>query len=331
MRQKRTGTLTTVFLVLVNFFIVQSVHAGELPGPLVDSKWLAENKDTVAILDVRKDIKSFTSKPVLTKDKKTGQLKIVRVGGHIPGARLLDYKKLRTKRNIDGMVIDKMILPKKDFEKLIRQAGVNQDSTIVIVSKGQDSVDMTMATRLYWQLKYFGHDKMAILNGGMSDWLLGKYPISLKPVKTSEGSWMAGNERKQILATSAEVENALKDSNVQLVDNRTLDLYLGTHKKSYVYAKGHIPGAKLLSHNLLTAPSVPSGFLPNDELSRIADALDVNMKANSITYCNSGHLASGGWFVMSELFGNQNVKLYDGSMHEWTKNKKRPVSYMKME
>ena len=58
--------------------------------------------------------------------------------------------------------------------------------------------------------------------------------------------------------------------------------------------------------------------------------MGVKTDAKTITYCNSGHLASGGWFMMHELMGNKNVKLYDGSMHEWTLEK-HPVTAMKME
>ena len=220
---------------------------------------------------------------------------------------------------------------KADFEKFMQQSGINQDSAIVIVSKGKDSSDMTLATRLYWQLKYFGHDNIAVLNGGMSDWLANMYSISFKPAKPQKGNWFAKEERKQILATSQEVEKALTNTNVQLVDNRTLDQYLGMHKKSYVYKKGHIPGAKVLPHTLLTTNSVPSRFLSNGKLRKISSALNINTELNTITYCNSGHLASGGWFILSELLGNRNVKLYDGSMHEWTMKEERPVTLMKME
>ncbi|MGB5396371.1 MAG: rhodanese-like domain-containing protein, partial [Gammaproteobacteria bacterium] len=63
---------------------------------------------------------------------------------------------------------------------------------------------------------------------------------------------------------------------------------------------------------------------------QMATELGISPDANMITYCNSGQLASASWFVFSELLGNKNVKLYDGSMHQWALEK-RPVSVMKME
>lgn len=65
-------------------------------------------------------------------------------------------------------------------------------------------------------------------------------------------------------------------------------------------------------------------------LQEIAKELEIDAGTNLITYCNSGQLASGSWFLFSELLGNKNVKLYDGSMHQWTAEK-RPVTTRKME
>jgi thiosulfate/3-mercaptopyruvate sulfurtransferase len=75
---------------------------------------------------------------------------------------------------------------------------------------------------------------------------------------------------------------------------------------------------------------VPARFPSVEELSKLYQAMHLQDAAPSIAYCNSGHLASGGWFIQHELLGNKNVKLYDGSMHEWTLEK-RPVKAMVME
>jgi thiosulfate/3-mercaptopyruvate sulfurtransferase len=187
-----------------------------------------------------------------------------------------------------------------------------------------------MATRLYWQLKYYGQDEIAILNGGMAQWLNERRGVDSKADKPQPGNWRATAERKELLATSADVANAVDKKSAQLVDTRSLPLYFGTGKKSYVYAKGHIPGAKPFPNELLTQPSVPAKFTPIDELRSLAKEMGVDTDANTITYCNSGHLASGSWFVLHELMGNKNVKLYDGSMHQWTMEE-RPVTSFKME
>jgi thiosulfate/3-mercaptopyruvate sulfurtransferase len=307
-----------------------ALAAATLPGPLVETDWLAANLDKVVVLDVRSDPASFTAQAKLAKDKKTGKLRIVAVGGHIPGARLIDYRKVRAKRKSGDLKLVSMLPEAADFEKLLRTAGLDRDSAVVVVSKGLNNDDMTMATRLYWQLKYYGHDHMAVLNGGMAQWLLDGRAISTDATQPGNGNWRAGEGRAAILASSDEVAAALKADAVQLIDNRPLSFYLGTAKKSYVHAKGHIPGAKSFPNELMTSTSAPARFPAADQLRQLYGAMNLDAGAPSITYCNSGHLASGGWFIQHELLGNPNARLYDGSMHQWTLEQ-RPVKAMVME
>ena len=305
-------------------------QAGVTPGPLVDSAWLAANKDKVTILALRADLKSFTSKPLFTKDRKTGKQKLARVGGHIPGALLVNYKKVRGARTIAGKTVKKMLPAKADFEAIMQKVGLNKDRPVVITTKGLSSANMTMATRLYWQLKYYGVDDMAILDGGLAGWILDGHEVSSTPARAPKGNWVASAERREILATSEDVDQARRTGSAQLVDNRTLDQYLGVWRKSYVYAAGHIPGARIFSNTLMTLPRAPATFLPVDKLTRLAKGLGLDPAKPTITYCNSGHLASGGWFILHELMGNKQTKLYDGSMHEWTLEK-RPVTALVLE
>jgi len=323
---KLSGLLLTACLVVSQGLLA----ATQVPGPLVETDWLAANLDKVVVLDVRQDVASFARPAKLAKDKKTGKLSIVAVGGHVPGAHLLDYKKVRAKRKEGDKELTGMLPDAETFQKLIRAAGVNSDSAVIIMSKGMSDGDMTMATRLYWQLKYYGQDNMAIVNGGMAQWLLDGRETVVSKSAEGDGNWTAGPGRNDILATSDDVASVLGKNEVQLVDYRPLGTYLGTWKKSYVYDKGHIPGAKSFPNELITSHSVPAKFPSTSELRSLYKAMSVDENAPSISYCNSGHLASGGWFLQHELLGNKNVKVYDGSMNEWTLEK-RPVKAMVME
>ena len=319
----------SLIISLVALFWVNLAYAFNLPGPLVETDWLAKNQDNVVILEIRKDVKSFTRKPVFKRDKKTKKIKLKEVAGHIPGSILVNYKNLRSSKKIDGRMVKKMLVGKAAFEKVMQNAGVNKDSAIVIVSKGRDDIDLTMSTRLYWQIKYYGHDNMAILNGGMAQWLIDKRKISSKSTKAKKGNWVATAERNEILATSKDVEAAIK-AKIQLVDTRPISLYLGTwRKKSYVYDSGHIPGAKPYPNELLSS-TMPAKFLKVSDSKLLFQQMGISPNKQAITYCNSGHLATGSWFVLSELMGNKNVKMYDGSMHQWTLEK-HDVTKMKME
>jgi len=153
--------------------------------------------------------------------------------------------------------------------------------------------------------------------------------VSTDGKRPPQGNWKITAERKELLATSNDVVAAIKNGSAQLVDTRSLAQYFGAYKKSYVYAKGHIPGAKPFPNEMLTQPSVPAIFTPLKTLSALASELKIDTGKNIITYCNSGQLASGSWFVFSELMGHEDARLYDGSMHQWTLEK-RPVTALKL-
>ncbi len=317
-------------LSVLSFLFIVPVQAVTLPGPLVETDWLAAHRSEVVILDVRARPEKYTAKPVYRKDRKTGKKKLLAVGGHIPGAVLVDYKKIRATRTIDGRKVTRMLPERASFARIMQEAGVNQDSVIVITSAGEGNGDVTMATRLYWQLKYFDHPQVAILNGGLAQWLLEGRPVSFRTVKAKRGNWRGGPERRELLALSEDVAAVMGKGKVQLVDTRPLSQYFGTWRKGYVYARGHIPGARPLPNELLTNPSLPARFLPVADMKVLAKELGIDPAGPIITYCNSGHLASGSWFIFHELMGNPKVSLYDGSMHQWTLEK-RPVTALKLE
>ncbi len=318
------------FLLLLLAFLSRDVLALDFPGALIDTEWLAQHLDEVKILDVREDIESFTRRAVLVKKRFTGDLRLRRTGAHIPGAVLVDYLNIRSSREIDGNNVRRVLPEKSEMEALMQSWGVNKEDAIVITSLGTSNGDMTLATRLYWQIKYFGHDKVAILDGGVVQWQLEKRPSSIDVIEIKPGNWMVGEERQSILANSDDVAKAIDDPATQLVDTRSLGYYMGAIKQAYVRKKGHIPSAKVFPNELLTSAGAAPYFTDTEALKSMASELGIDADANIITYCNSGQLASASWFVFSELMGNKKVKLYDGSMHQWALEK-RPVVRMKME
>lgn len=315
---------------LVSLILYGQPVLAELPKPLVETQWLSENLDQVFILDVRKSMGSFTAKPVYEKDKATGKNNLIKVGGHIPGANFILYKPMRGEQKINGATIKHMLPNKSSFERLVQQAGLNTDSSIVIVTNAENDFDITMAARAYWQFKYFGHDEISILDGGTAQWISDGYEISSTSRTPSTGNWRAKEEREELLANSDDVVAAINNKTTQLIDVRSLGQYLGTSKSSKVSEKGHIQSAKSYPVELMASRKLPVKFSSMSELLEVSNALDINSDLDGITYCNSGHMAAGGWFVMYALLGNENVKLYDGSMHQWTAEK-RPVVQMIIE
>lgn len=300
-----------------------AVAATRVPGPLVDTNWVAaqaSNPD-VLILDVRDDPANFDRVPT-DKEKADPKAPLV---GHIPGARLLDWKNVRETREIGGQKLDKMILTQANFEALMRKLGVRNDQAVVIATNGKDSNAVTMGTRVYWTLKYYGHDNLALLDGGVKKWIAEARPLAFDNPAVAPSQFAVVGERPDLLAALGDVEAATRGGKVQLIDGRTADYYVGQNITSDVKAKGHIPGARMLAHKDLIDEKSGT-FLPKKELLAMAAEAGIPVEGDAISYCNTGHLASGAWFVMSELLGNSKTRLYDGSMHEWTKDASRPVS-----
>ncbi|MFG1352833.1 rhodanese-like domain-containing protein, partial [Xanthobacter autotrophicus] len=125
----------------------------DLPGPLVSSEWLAAHQDEVLVLDVRNDDTSYKE------------------GGHLIGAVPLDFRKARGTTTERGVDIADMNLPPEAFSALMRSAGVNDDTPLVLTHRGRGPDDAGYAAYVYWQLKYYGHDKVAILDGGTTKWV----------------------------------------------------------------------------------------------------------------------------------------------------------------
>ena len=315
------------FAALATALSLNFAHAGTLPGPLVDAKWLAANLDKVQVFDVRSNLKSFVAQPEVETNAKTGKKTVVEVGGHIAGSRLLDFKSVRTDRMIGGQKVQYMIPEKAGFEKVMQAAGVDAGKPIVLVPMGADISDVDEALRVYWQLKVYGEDEVAVLDGGMAGWLAEGRPHSVEPNVARNGNWVAKADRTaQYFASSEDVAQAIAGKKATLVDGRDARQYHGLVKRDYVGAYGHIEGAKLYPTELMTKSAGGAlTFMSPATYRGLMAAQGIDPAAPAITYCNSGHLAAGPWFLLSEVLGNPGTRLYDGSLHEWTLEK-RPLA-----
>lgn len=283
-------------------------HAATVPGPLVTTDWLQENLQNVVILDVRSNHEGVK---------------------YIPGSVQLPWKQVRVKNQTDkdGEVHDNLLPSREQFEALMQVRGVNNDSAVVIVTPGTSAGEVTWGTRVYWTLKYYGHDNMALLDGGAAKWANEKRPQVPNARNPDQGSFTVQAERREILATSKDVVDALARGDTQLIDGRNEAQYQGLGRRPYVSAKGHIKGAINLQPYMLVVDakngSKSAPFHKADVLKAVANTKGVALDKPTITYCDSGHLSTGQWFVLSEILGNKKVAVYDGSMHAWTKDAAR--------
>jgi len=289
--------LLRLSIICTLIIFMQTGFADKAVGsPLIETNWLAENLDNVVVLDILLNDKNFTTPP---KFKTDDNLTLVKMGGHIPGARLIFYKNVRGDRIIDGKTIKHMVITVNQFEKLLQKAGVNQNDHIVITTNAESAFDLTMATRMFWQVKYFGHNEVSLLNGGTSQWLIDGHKASTTLNKHTQGNWKSKSIDSSIIADSEETMSASIDSNIQLVDVRPLGQYLGSFKSGKAKTKGHIPTAKVFPVDLLSTRKSPIKFLSEDELKLLSNALNISPETPLITYCNSGHMASGAWFAFT--------------------------------
>lgn len=293
--------------------------AGALPGPVVDAQWLKDHQVQVVLIDVRNDLESWTKAPEYEKDDKTGKTTLIATGGHIAGALPLLFKSIRVDRTVEGKKIEKLLPDRAYVETLMQATGVLMGKPIVITAPGESPDEIEAAARVYWTLKVYGANDVALLDGGNAAWIQAGFPVSTDRTEPMRGDWEAGEERKDLLANMADVEQAIKDK-VQLVDARPLPQYLGvSFKKPSVMAGGHLQGALNVPTDVrLRSTGVAQVFLKPEEYQAILKAQGVQEQKPTVTYCNTGHMAAGMWFIQSEILGTKGVRLYDGSMHEWT-------------
>jgi len=324
---------------LAGLLMARAALAAALPGPLVETDWLAQNLPNVVVVDVRSDEDSFTKKARagiggMQACGAGGSGGAAAVSGHIPGAIYIPWDQIRADRKVGDVKVVGDLPPKSAFERWMTRSGINKDSAVVITSLGETPQDAVEAARLYWSLKYYGHDNVALLNGGTAKWASEGREIEYGKSRSEKGNFEAGEGRPELLATTDDVQKAT-GGGAQLLDVRGQEVYLGlTYHKEFVqpHAKGHIPGAKNFPLTLFVNTMGPAAtFYSPQQVKDVAALLGVDPSKPTIAYCETGGQAAVAWFALHELLGNKNVRVYDGSMNEWSSDKSRPVVAMKIE
>lgn len=296
--------------------VALTAFSASAADPLVSIDWVKSSlgKPGIVLLDV-------TSGGGRSKDDFAA--------AHIPGAIYTDYAKAGWReKNAEGT--NSMLPPPDKLEKLIGAHGIDNATHVVLIPMGKNAQDTGAATRLYWTFKVLGHDDVSILDGGYLGWVAEVDKETKKPVNpletgmtTPQEKVFKANLRKELIATTDDVKAAIADKE-PLVDNRPNDFYLGISKSKDAKVSGTIPGATNLPESWLTVNN-GGKFRSKEQLAKLYQAAGVATSGKQINFCNTGHWASLGWFVSSEIMGNKQATMYDGSMAEWTKDDKAPV------
>lgn len=236
--------------------------------------------------------------------------------GHIPGAVNSNYGKDGWREERADKVIDMLPTKTEPLGEMIGKLGIDNATHVVLVPPGMSSTDMGIGTRVYWTFKVLGHDNVSILNGGMAAYAKDKAnPLQAGAAKPDVKTFKI-SLRKEMIASIDDIKKA-KAAGVLLVDNRPEDQFVGINRHPKSTASGTLEGAKNLPNGWLTVDGMGE-FRSKGQLEQLFKLASVPTSGEQIAFCNTGHWASVGWFVASELMGNKKVKLYDGSMVEWT-------------
>ena len=191
-----------------------------------------------------------------------------------------------------------------------------------IEKTGTDSSEFGGATRVYWTFKYLGHDDVSILDGGWRQYDAQGGERVAEAV-TPEAVEFPYEVQPQLRTTTDQVVAAL-ESGTKLIDGRPNEQFIGQSKSPVVRVPGTIPGAVNLPHSSLYSGEYAS-FAQPETVAALAEELGLAEGEDNIVFCNTGHWASIIWFGLSEVAGNKNTAMYDGSMAEWAADPARPI------
>lgn len=231
--------------------------------------------------------------------------------GHIPGAVHAPYRFWRGPETAPGRMRDVDYLG-----ELVQRLGVERDTRAVVVFEGRDSTDFGAAARVYWTLRYIGVEHPAILNGGMRAWRAAAQPVDSADVKIVVSDFDA-NPQATLLATREQVQQSLGKPRVSLLDGRPEEYFKGDTQFVLAKRPGTIKGAKSLDSDVWFRDG-SAVMLPADQVRAVAEKHGLRDEGTTVSFCNTGHWAATNWFVLSEILGQKDVRLYPDSIVDWS-------------
>jgi thiosulfate/3-mercaptopyruvate sulfurtransferase len=237
--------------------------------------------------------------------------------GHIPGAIYADLNRDLSAPQAPGSGRHPLPAPAAFAERL-RAFGVNRDSPVVAYDAGNGMY----ASRLWWMLRWLGHDAVFVLDGGLRRWIALGLPVDALVPVPSPGNFSA-SPRPDMQVDAAGVLARLAKPSFRLLDARAPERYRGEVEPIDAVA-GHVPGA--VNHPFTTSIGGDDRLLPQPELrAALAHALDGVPAERAIAMCGSGVTACHLLLAM-EHAGLPGARLYPGSWSEWSRDPSRPVA-----
>jgi thiosulfate/3-mercaptopyruvate sulfurtransferase len=286
-------------LIILSLLLPGFSQARDLP-PIVSADWLLANRRNpkLIILDVRR-VEDYRE-------------------GHIPKAVSAFYGVWAYKK--DGLFSE--IPEKDDLNDTIGYAGISMDSWVVVTGRVDTPRLSYQGARVACTLQYAGVENVALLDGGMNKWFADKKPLATGIVR-KKANVFQGKYHKKKFADKDYIKERM--GKLIILDVREREFFSGEKKMDCIPKMGHIPGA----FNLPTSCAFNQDrtFKTKEELAEIAEAAAGKDRSKEIiTYCDIGQCCPIWSYILTEVLGYTNVRLYDGSMQEWMQDPQAPVT-----
>jgi thiosulfate/3-mercaptopyruvate sulfurtransferase len=269
---------------------------------IVSAEWLMLNLEKVRVVD---------ASWYMPADKRDAKAEFE--AAHIPGAVFYDIDAL-SDRNTS---LPHMLPPPEQFSHDAGALGIGDGDMVVVY----DGTGIFSAPRVWWALKAMGHDKVAVLDGGMPAWKAAGGALEKGPAKTKPASF-AARPNGNILRDFGAVKAAL--GNTQVLDARSAPRFEGSEAEPRPGLKsGHMPGAANIPYRAVLTGD--SKLKDDAALRKLFAEKGLDLRAPIITSCGSGVTAAILMLALEKL-GSRQVAVYDGSWSEWGARDDAPVA-----
>ena len=265
-------------------------------GPLVSTDWLADRlaDERVRIID---GSWRMPGAPPARQDYERR---------HIPGAAFFDIDDIADRAS----PLPHMLPLENAFGNAVGALGVSNDHDVVVY----DDRGLFSAARVWWTFRAMGHDRVAVLDGGLPKWRAEGRPVTDDRAGPKPATFRAPLQ-PHMVCCAAEVRGSLDDPDVVIADARPAARFCGEAPEPRPGLRsGHMPGAKSVPHTVLLTPD--GGLRPAEEIEQILRGAGIDLDKRIVTTCGSGVTAA----VLSlalEIVGCRRHTLYDGSWAEW--------------
>ena len=264
------------------------------PESLVSTEWVAEHGGdaNVRLIEVDVDTSAYEQ-------------------GHIAGAVGWNWQSQLQQP------VRRDLASKEEIEHLLGSSGVGNDTTVILYGDNNN----WFAAWAFWQLKYYGHADVKLMNGGRAKWEAEGRPLTTDVPSHPASSYSAGEGDQSIRAYRDQVLAMVNAGNIALVDVRSPAEFSGellappAAPQEGSQRGGHIPGASNIPWG--QAVDEDGTFKSADALRELYGAQGVDGARETIAYCRIGERSSHTWFALTQLLGFENVRNYDGSWTEW--------------